>query len=166
MNRILINWINILLFLSLIALGSAYIAEYIFELLPCKMCLKQRYSYYAIIIIIIVFYIFRQSKNIILAFLNQLAILYGIFYAFWHVGIEQKILKGPESCSNILFQTNSIKNLKEQISNQAIISCSDISWKILGLSAATINSLLLLLILIINTIFITKYYYASKKKYN
>ena len=163
MKFILRNWIALLFILSLIAIISALIAEYFFDLAPCKMCLKQRHPYYAIIIIILFSYFFRQIKNILLFILSEFAILYGLFYSIWHVGIEQKVLSGPASCSGTLSNTNSIQNLKEQIINQAIVSCSDISWTIIGLSAATINSILLLFILIFNSIYILKNFYGPKK---
>ena len=163
MNLIIKNWLILLFTISLIAIISALTAEYFFDLAPCKMCLKQRYSYYAIIILILFFYFFGKINNIFLFILIELSILYGLFYAIWHVGIEQKILKGPASCSGELSNTNSIENLKEQINNQSIINCNDITWSILNLSAATINSILLLLILIINSIYIVKKFYAQKK---
>ena len=163
MNRILNNWPALLFLLSTIAIVSALTAEYIFELAPCPMCLKQRYPYYVIIIITIFFYILKRFRHIWLFILSQLAIFYGLFYSVWHVGIEQKILMGPVSCSGTLTNTNSIQDLKEQISNQSIINCSDISWTILGLSAASINSILLLLILIFNSIYILRNYYVKKK---
>ena len=163
MNYIIKNWIILLFILSFIALISALSAEYFFDLAPCKMCLKQRHPYYAIIMLLIFFYFFRKLNNIYLFTLIELSILYGLFYAIWHVGIEQKILRGPSSCSGILSQTDSIQNLKNQINNQSIMSCADISWTILGLSAATINSILLLLILILNSIYILKRFYGQKK---
>ena len=158
-------WVGILFSVSLIAIASALIAEYFFDLAPCKMCLKQRYPYYGIIIVVILFYGFRKTQSIWLYILSHAAILYGLFYAVWHVGIEQKILTGPISCSGILNQTNSIENLKEQIESQAIVNCSDITWTIMGLSAATINSLILLFIFVVNTIFIIKNFYGSKTNY-
>jgi len=163
MTRILNNWLISIFLLSLIAIGSALIAEYFYNLIPCKMCMKQRQTYYFIIGIIILFYFFRKTTNICLYILNELAILYGLFYAIWHVGIEQKILKGPASCSGLISTSNSIKNLKEQIINQPIISCSEVTWSFLGLSAATFNSILLLFILTFNTIFILKNYLWFKK---
>ena len=163
MIRIFNNWLNILFVLSIIAITSAFIAEFFFDLAPCKMCLKQRHSYYAIIFLVILFYIFRHTKNIWLFIFSQIALLYGFFYAVWHVGIEQKILPGPASCSGILSQTNSIQNLKQQITNQAIINCSEITWAVFGLSAATLNALLLLFLLFFNTIFIVQYFYDAKK---
>ena len=127
------------------------------------MCLKQRHPYYAIILLILFFNLNPKLKKIFLSFLNELAILYGLFYATWHVGIEQNILSGPASCSGTLSNTNSIQNLKEQINSQSIVNCSDISWTIMGLSAATINSILLLLILIFNSIYILQNFYGEKK---
>ena len=163
MMRIINNWLNILFILSIIAITSALFAEFFYDLEPCKMCLKQRHPYYAIIFLIILFYFFRQAKNIWLFVLCQIALLYGLFYAAWHVGIEQKILPGPASCSGILSQTDSIQNLKQQITNQAIVNCSEITWAVFGLSAATLNALLLLFFLIFNTIFIVQYFYGTKK---
>ena len=163
MNLILKNWLGLFFLLSIFAIGSALVAEHFFNLAPCKMCLKQRHTYYAIISLISVFYFFNQKNNIWLHILNEVAILYGLFYALWHVGIEKNILQGPTSCSGILSKTNSLQNLKEQISNQAIVSCSDVSWSILGFSAASINSLLLLFILTFNTIFIVNNFYEAKK---
>jgi disulfide bond formation protein DsbB len=163
MNRITKNWLSLLFALSLIAIISALTAEYLFDLAPCKMCLKQRHPYYAIILLILFFYLFQWRGKILLSILNEFAIIYGLFYSFWHVGIEQKILPGPVSCSGVLSKTSSIQNLKEQINNQSIVNCADISWTIIGLSAATINSILLLLILIFNSIYILQNFYDQKK---
>ena len=44
-----------------------------------------------------------------------LASLYGIFYSVWHVGVENKILKGPAGCSTNLSISSSTGELKEQI---------------------------------------------------
>ena len=163
MIRIFNNWLNILFILSIIAITSALVAEFFFDLAPCKMCLKQRHPYYVIIFLVILFYIFKQTKNIWLFIFSQIALLYGFFYAVWHVGIEKKIFPGLASCSGTLSQTNSIQNLKQQITNQAIVNCSEITWAVFGLSAATLNTLLLLFFFIFNTIFIVQYFYGTKK---
>lgn len=164
MIRFFNNWLSILFILSALAVGSALIAEFFFDLAPCKMCLKQRHPYYIIMSLVVLFYFFKQTKNIWLFILSQLALLYGLFYAIWHVGIEKQILPGPVSCSGPLRQTDSIQNLKKQITNQDVVSCSEITWAIAGFSAATLNTLLILLILIFNTIFIFKNFYGKKKK--
>ena len=149
-------WGVILFFLCVVAISIALIAEYFFHILPCKMCLNQRYPYYFIISIFIVFYFINKTSNIWLYVLTELAVMYGLFYSVWHVGIEQNLLSGPSNCSGKLEEASSVSNLKEQILNQAVINCNEISWSILGLSAATLNSLLLFLLLLFNTIFIFK----------
>ena len=163
MKIILNNWLKIIFLLSLIAITSALIAEYFFDLMPCKMCLKQRHAYYIITTVIVFFYFFRNHKNIWIFILNEFALFYGLFYAIWHVGVEQNILSGPTSCSGTLTKTNSIQDLKAQISEQSIVNCSDITWSILGLSAASINIILLLFLLIFNSMFILRYYYEKKE---
>jgi len=163
MSYLIRYWAVTFFTLSIIAISSAFIAEYIFNLLPCKMCLYQRYPYYFIISIFILFYLFRITSNIWLYILTELAILYGLFYSIWHVGIEKKLITGPSNCSSFIKEKNSIEELKEQILNQIIVNCNDISWSILGLSAATINTILLFLFLLFNTTFIIKVFYEKEK---
>mgnify|MGYP006106349443 CR=1 FL=1 len=163
MKHLLKNWVTILFTISLVAIIAALVAEFFFNLSPCNMCLKQRHPYYAIMITTILFITLQKQKSIWLFIINEFAIVYGLFYAVWHVGIEKKILPGPASCSGSLSKTSSIQNLKEQISNQAVVNCTDIIWTILGFSAATVNSILLLLILIYNSIYIFNFYGPKKK---
>tara|TARA_Y100000590_G_scaffold391145_1_gene467538 strand:+ start:612 stop:1109 length:498 start_codon:yes stop_codon:yes gene_type:complete len=164
MNYIIKNWKFIIFILSIIAILSALITEYVFNILPCKMCLNQRYPYYFIIILFILFYFLKNISNIWFFILTEIAILYGLFYSIWHVGIEQKLLIGPSDCSANIELADSTDKLKEQIINQAIVNCSEISWTILGLSAATINSFLLIFLLFFNTIIIIKNINTDDKK--
>ena len=147
-------WFYVLGLLSIAAIGSALIAEYYFFLEPCKMCLKQREPYYAIIVLFLLFLIFRWQKNIWFFIVVQILVIYGLFYSLWHVGIENKFLPGPSGCSGGLELTNNASSLKDQIMSKAVVNCEDIIWSMFGLSAATINSLLLFLIFVINTIYL------------
>jgi len=155
-------WFWVIGILSITAISSALIAEYIFNLEPCSMCLKQRYPYYFILVIFFLFLVIHQFPRIWFYLGVQLASVYGLFYSIWHVGIEQNILSGPASCSGDLSISESVENLKEQIIGKAVINCEDVVWDFFGISAATINTFLLLLIFILNAIYIKKHY-ASKK---
>ena len=157
-------WFYLLGLLIITALGSALIAEYYFYIEPCKMCLKQREPYYALIGLFIIFFIFRWQSKIWFFIGVQIIIIYGLFYSIWHVGIENKILPGPSGCSGGLDITNNANNLKEQILSKAVVNCEDVTWVIFGFSAATINSLLLFLIFIINTIYISNNHGFKKEK--
>ena len=158
-------WFYIVSFLSITALGSAFIAEFYFKLAPCEMCLKQREPYYVIILGSILVIILKWQHRIWFYFGIQLMSIYGLFYSIWHVGIENKLLSGPSNCSSGLDVTNNILNLKEQILSKPVINCEDVAWSIFGFSAATINSFLLILIFILNAIYL-KDYYVSKKEVN
>ena len=159
-------WFYLVALLSVIALTSAFIAEFIFNLAPCEMCLKQREPYYFIILGFIFIAILKWQKHIWFFIGVQLISVYGLFYSIWHVGIENQLLSGPTGCSSGLNMTNNVSSLKEQILSKPVINCEDIAWSIFGLSAATINSLLLFLIFILNAIYLLNIYGAKKEKNN
>ena len=161
MNMIYKNWGGIVFIISFITIIIALVAEYFYNLLPCKMCLYQRYPYYFIITIYPILLLIKKHNSIWLFILFELSIIYGLFYSFWHVGIEKKIFTGPEGCSNSLEKLSSIDKLKEQIISQPIIDCSVITWKIFSFSAASINLILLLFIIFFNTIFIIRNYHEK-----
>ena len=94
----------------------------------------------------------------------QLASIYGLFYAFWHVGIENKILPGPSECSAELKLSNNVSELKDQIMSKPVISCEEVIWSFFGISAATINAFIVLAIFIINAIYLYKLYGSKKTK--
>ena len=157
-------WFYLVTLFSVVALASALIAEYYFDLQPCEMCLKQREPYYVIIAGFILVMILKWQDKIWFYVGVQIVSIYGLFYSLWHVGIENKILAGPSSCSGGLNISTNTSSLKEQIISKAVINCEEVAWSIFGLSAATMNSLLLFLIFIINIIYINNIYGSKKEK--
>ena len=157
-------WFYLVTLFSVVALASALIAEYYFDLQPCAMCLKQREPYYLIIAGFFLVMILKWQDKIWFYVGVQIVSIYGLFYSLWHVGIENKILAGPSSCSGGLNISTNTSSLKEQIISKAVINCEEVAWSIFGLSAATMNSLLLFLIFIINAIYITNIYGSKKEK--
>ena len=157
-------WFYLVTLFSVVALASALIAEYYFDLQPCAMCLKQREPYYIIIAGFILVMILKWQDKIWFYVGVQIVSIYGLFYSLWHVGIENKILAGPSSCSGGLNISTNTSSLKEQIISKAVINCEEVAWSIFGLSAATMNSLLLFLIFIINAIYIISIYGSKKEK--
>jgi len=148
------NWPLIILIISTLAVGFALIAEHFFNILPCKMCLYQRYPYYFIIFICLIYVFIKKLPQLFFYWITEFTFFIGLFYATWHVGIEKKILPGLSGCTNTIQKSDTLAALKKQIINQNIVSCDEITWTIAGFSAATLNSLLLVLLLLLNTIFI------------
>ncbi len=158
------NWTLLLFIISLISISSALIAEYFFNLQPCELCLKQRHPYYLILVCLVFIFIIKNLNKIVFYLLIQLSAVYGLFYSIWHVGVENKILKGPSGCSVMLKNSESASDLKAQILSKQVISCDEVIWSFFGISAASINTLVLLVIFILNAIYLFKNYGNKKEK--
>ena len=161
---ILRNWHYLLIVISLIAILSALIAEYVYGLQPCELCLKQRHPYYLIIAIVLLIFFIPNLYKLMMYVLVQLGTMYGIFYSVWHVGVENKLLKGPAGCSSGLSKSSNTADLKEQIFNKQVISCDEVVWSFFGISAASLNTIVLLFIFVINGLYIYKNYGKKEKK--
>tara|TARA_Y100001970_G_scaffold179726_1_gene218814 strand:+ start:642 stop:1136 length:495 start_codon:yes stop_codon:yes gene_type:complete len=156
------NWFHIVSFISILAISTALIAEFVFDIKPCSMCLKQRYPYYFIILIYILFQFLPKLSQVLFFLIIQFSAIYGLFYSIWHVGIEQKIFESPPSCAGDLSISDSTKEIKEQIMSTNVINCEDVVWAIFGMSAATINTIILILIFLLNAIYMWKFYETKK----
>ena len=158
------NWTNLLFVISFTSISSALIAEYFFNLQPCVLCLKQRHPYYLILICLVLIFLLKNLNKIWFYLVIQFSSVYGLFYSIWHVGVENKILKGPAGCSAMLTNSKNTNELKEQILSNQVISCDEVIWSFFGISAASINTLVLLVIFILNAIYLLRYYGIKKEK--
>ena len=157
-------WAKFLFVISFISISSALVAEYLFNLQPCELCLKQRHPYYLILICLVFVFLLKGLSKIWLYLVIQFASIYGLFYSIWHVGVENKILKGPAGCSAMLTKSENATDLKAQILSKQVISCDEVIWSFFGISAASINTLVLLVIFILNAIYLFRYYGIKKEK--
>ena len=157
------KWYYILLAISIFVISLALIAEFFFNLQPCSLCLKQRHPYYFFILISFIALFILPVYKFYLSFLIKLGTIYGIFYSVWHVGVENKLFKGPAGCSSGLSVSSNTNELKEQIFNKQVVACDEVIWAFFGISAATLNTIVLLLIFVINALYIYKYYDKKEK---
>ena len=140
---------NLILIFSVFVLGAAYFIQHILGHKPCNLCLIERLPYiFAIIIIISLGLILKKFEKTIIILLILIFITATII-SFYHFGIEQGFIKESLVCS--LEAENSVLT-KESILNQLKIrniSCKDVTFKILGLSLATINIFVSLILSVI-----------------
>ena len=158
------KWYYILLAISIFVISLALIAEFFFNLQPCELCLKQRHPYYFMILVSVLIFFIPFSLKIFGFMLIQISSIYGLFYAIWHVGVENNLLSGPSGCSTGLDVAENAANLKKQILSKQVVSCDEVIWSFFGISAASINTLVLLFIFIINAIYIYNNYDQKKEK--
>ena len=148
--------LNLILFFSIFALISAYFIQYILGHQPCNLCLIERIPYISAVIMILLCFYLKKFEKVTLIFLSLIFFLATIL-SFYHFGIEQGFIKESLVCAlddgdKILNPEELLKKLKEKT-----VSCKDVTFKIFGLSLATINIFISLIISIINMKLYLKY---------
>ena len=141
--------IAILAIISLMII-SALIIQYWLGHEPCKLCLYQRIPYFLSILLIIKILFIKKYEKITLLILF-LVFISSATLAFYHFGIEQGFFNESLACttgdlSKILSKEELLERLKQQN-----IGCKDVSFRILGLSLAAINTIFSLLLTVIFT---------------
>ena len=148
--------INLILIFSILSILFAFYVEYILGHKPCNLCLFQRLPYILIIFLIILLLIFRNFERLIFLFLS-IIFLSGALLALYHVGIEQGIFSESFVCKG---DNNDGTLNKEEILKQLKIrqiSCKDVTFTMLGVSLATINTFVSTILAIITFKIFIKY---------
>ena len=130
--------------ISLSMILFVLISEYVFGFAPCSLCLIQRYPH-ILVAITSVWLIFFRTHNFFLYPVNTLVMALSIILASYHVGVEQSIFQGPQSCSSSnlsLVSEKSAETLLKEILNTAVVRCNEVIWSFMGLSMATWNLIL------------------------
>ena len=145
---------NILLIFLLLTISTSLIAAFIIQYWlghqPCRLCIYQRIPYILSIFFIIELIFLKKNEKTTLLLLSLIFIISAIL-AFYHFGIEQGFFTESIVCESASFSESLTKDqLLEQL-KQKTISCKDVSFRIVGLSLATINSIFSLLLSVIFT---------------
>ena len=148
--------INLILIFSTLSILFAFYVEYILGHKPCNLCLFQRLPYILIIFLIVLLLIFRNFERLMFLFLS-IIFLSGALLALYHFGIEQGIFSESFVCKG---DDNDGTLNKEEILKQLKIrqiSCKDVTFTILGVSLATINTFVSTILAIITFKIFIKY---------
>jgi len=140
--------LNLILLFSILALITAYFVQYVLGHQPCNLCLIERIPYISVIIITSSTLFLKKFERISMIFLSLIFFLATII-SLYHFGIEQGLIKESLVCdlgfeNNILTKEALLKQLTEQA-----ISCKNVTFKIFGLSLATINIVISLILSVI-----------------
>ena len=140
-------FLNLILFVSFLALLSAFFIEYILGHQPCNLCILERIPYVIAIVIILLNYKFSQFEKIFLVLL-VIVFLTATILSVYHFGIEQGFIEESLVCdlkngSEATSKEEILKQLQEQK-----VSCKDVTFKIFGLSLTTYNIVISILITI------------------
>ena len=126
---------------SLLSLALAFIAQYVFGLAPCELCLLQRVPY-ALAIIMALCGLWKPRHGRWLLLLIGVAFLTGGGIASYHAAVEKHWVKGPSSCTDT--QTHAVQSLDEflkKINQAPVVACDQPQWEFYGLTMAGMNAL-------------------------
>ena len=142
--------LKLILVFNIFAILAAYFIEYALGHQPCNLCLFERVPYIFSIIIISICLITHKFEKITLIILS-LIFFAATLLSFYHFGIEQGFIEESLVCdlngpNNELSREALLNQLKEMP-----ISCKDVTFKIFGLSLATINIFISLTLSVIMT---------------
>ena len=152
--------LHLILLFSVFAVSAAYFIEYILGHQPCNLCLIERIPYIISVILILLIIFIQKFERFFLVILS-ITFIIAFIISFYHFGIEQGFIKESLVCD---LNSNNTDLTKEALLNQlkeVTVSCKDITFKILGLSLATIN---IFISLIIATITIKLFLTYEKNK--
>ena len=146
----------VILTITSLAIISALIIQHWFGHEPCKLCLYERIPYFLSILLIIKILFIKRYEKITLLILS-LVFISGATLAFYHFGIEQGFFRESSACitgdlSKILSKEELLEELK-----QNSISCKDVSFRMLGLSLAAINTIFSVILSAIFTMLFINY---------
>ena len=137
-NKFILN--GVLIF-SILSLSIAYFIQYVLGHKPCNLCLIERIPYIASVILISLIFIINKFEKII-AIIILLLFIFGSMVSFYHFGIEQGFFSESLVC-DLENNTNlSKEQLLKQLESSTTVSCKDVTFRVLGFSLATINTII------------------------
>ena len=137
-NKFILN--GVLIF-SILSLSIAYFIQYVLGHKPCNLCLIERIPYIASVILISLIFIINRFEKII-ATIILLLFIFGSMVSFYHFGIEQGFFSESLVC-DLANNTNlSKEQLLKQLESSTTVSCKDVTFRVLGFSLATINTII------------------------
>ena len=140
-NKLILNGI---LAFSILTLSIAYFIQYVLGHKPCNLCIIERIPYIAAIILISLIFILNRYQKIISS-LILIFFIFGAVVSFYHFGIEQGFFSESLVCDLGNSQPLNKEDLLNQLKKTEIVSCKDVTFRFLGLSLATINTVISLI---------------------
>ncbi|MBR0708233.1 disulfide bond formation protein B [Bradyrhizobium liaoningense] len=131
-------------------IAGAWFFQLVLEILPCPLCLEQRYAYYLAIPLGALTALAARAgapRPLLLAGLAILALatLANAGLGTYHSGVEWGFWKGPTDCSGPVVNLGSAADLLSKLDTVKVVRCDEVQWRFLGLSLAGYNVLISLL---------------------
>lgn len=127
---------------SVAVLGAALASQYWGGLVPCELCLVQRWPWMATIAAsLVVLLVGSRPALPWVALVLALVFATGVVLAIYHVGVEQHWFAGPSACTASATGALTLEDMKRQILGAAPVLCDRVQWSLFGVSLAGWNLL-------------------------
>ncbi|WP_425908439.1 disulfide bond formation protein B [Nitrobacter sp. TKz-YC02] len=136
-------------FIAAATIAGAWFFQIVLEILPCPLCLEQRYAYYFAFPfgLLVAFALAKGAPRCLiippLAVLT-LVVLVNAGLGAYHAGVEWGFWPGPTECSGTVLDLGK-GSLLENLDRVKVVRCDQVQWRFLGLSLAGYNALISLL---------------------
>lgn len=129
------------LLVALVALGTAWTAQYGFDLFPCELCMYQRLPYYgiaALSALSLMPVVDSESRRLAMQ-IASLLFLATAGVAGFHVGVEQGWWES--ACANTGAQSFTFDDIQAALQRPGEPACNEIPFTLFGISMAGYNLL-------------------------
>lgn len=139
--RILSQARLIAILLPVALLGGAIGSQYLGGLIPCEMCMWQRWPHLAAIFIALAAIALRRNPPASAVFtqLAAFAIATSGAIGVFHAGVEYHWWEGFTTCSTPILPSSG--SMLQAIMNAPLIRCDSAQWTLLGISLAGYNAI-------------------------
>lgn len=126
------------------ALAAALVAQYVFGMEPCVLCVYQRWPFLIAGLIGLVGFVFANARiRAMLLLACALTFLVNTAIAIFHVGVEQKWWRGTQACHvPDLSSVSSTEEFMAMLEAASVTPCDVIPWSVYGVSMAGMNVIL------------------------
>ena len=113
--------------------------QYVGGLMPCSMCLWQRWPH-IIIVFLAVIALFLRMPHLVLTAIAITAAT-SVILASYHAGVEWQLWSGPIGCTANLTNSGDLTSLTDSLLATPVVRCDEVAWSFMGVSMAGWNSL-------------------------
>jgi disulfide bond formation protein DsbB len=135
------RWLALLVPLALI--GGALFSQFVGHLVPCEMCMWQRYPHYAAIgVAALAFAIPDRRATYALVAIAALLIATSGVIGVLHAGVEYKWWPGFTPCTAGFKPGATGMEMIEMLRHAPIVRCDTAQWTLFGISLAGFNAII------------------------
>ena len=113
--------------------------QYVGGLMPCSMCLWQRWPHIIIVLLAMIALFVRMPHLVLTAIAITAAT--SVILAGYHAGVEWQLWSGPSGCTASLTNSVDLTSLTDSLLATSVVRCDEVAWSFMGLSMAGWNSL-------------------------